>query len=271
MSISVVFIIKNGIKQGYCFWESLQSCLPFADELIISDGHSDDGTFEYLMKFAKKYRSEVSTIMYQDEWEEVSYHGEVISMVSQRAINHASKEWVYYLQADEIIPPETADYIKDFADKDAFGSEDSGGYNSLGFPFWHFIRQWQPSQEGYRSAVRMVRNGCGYLKGDAWTFTGDDIVPTYDSLCPKPIFHFAWCFPKQNDVKDIEHSKLYQNFPCYQEKAKKAMKSLESDLEPYPRTDFDDFPELARRFVGKAMYELPDLGSWGEMIRKKRI
>ena len=103
----------------------------------------------------------------------------------------------------------------------------------------------------------MVRNGCGHLKGDAWTFTGDDIAPVYESAhCPKPVFHFAWIFPKQNDLKDIEHAKLYQNYPEYQEKMKSACKNP-SKPEPYPRTDFDDFPELARRFVGKAEYTLP--------------
>lgn len=255
MSISVVFVIKNAIKQGYCFLEALKSCLPFANEIIISEGCSDDDTMFYLKRFVRSYSYKAFMMLFQDKWEETSYHGEVIAKVSERAIKRASENWVYYLQADEVIPPETAEYIKNFADEDGFSSKDSGGYNSLALPFWHFDRQWEPSNKGYKAAIRMIRNGCGHLKGDAWTFTGDGIVPTYDSLCPKQIYHFNWVFPKQNNVKDIEHSKIYQNIPEYQERMKKACNNKE--VAPYPRTDFDDFPELARRFIGKAEYPLP--------------
>jgi hypothetical protein len=257
-SISVVFIVKNAISQGYCFWESLESCLPFADEIIISEGYSTDKTRIYLRRFMDTYSIRVPMLMYQSKWSEKSYHGEAITKVSEEAISRATKDWVYYLQADEIIPPETAEYIKHFADNDGFSSEDSGGYNSLALPYYHFLRSWSPSKEGYKNAIRMVKNGCGKLKGDAWTFTGDDIVPTYDSFCPKPIYHFAWVFPSSNDIKDIEHAKLYENLPEYQDKMKEACKRLHEEKHPYELTDFDDFPELARRFVGKAEYELPE-------------
>lgn len=258
MSISVVFIIKNAIKQGYCFWESLESCLPFADDIIISEGHSNDNTLKYIKKFRKKHKNEVDFDLFQDKWDETSYHGEAITKISEKAIKKAKGDWVYYLQADEIIAPETAQYIKDFANNDGFSSDSSGGYNSLSLPYYHFIRSWTPSQNGYKNAVRMVRNGCGYLKGDAWTFTGVDICPIYDSFCPKPIYHFAWVFSKQNDIKDIEHSKLYTNFPEYQEKMKKACQKP-AKLEPYPLDpNFDDFPDLARKFVGKVEYPLDD-------------
>ena len=259
MSISVVIVAKNIVKQGYCWYESLMSCLPFVDELVISEGYSKDQTLCYLEKFLEPLCSQKKIVMVQYKWPEKSYHGEAIAVVSEEAIKRPKCDWVYYLQADEIIPPETAEYIKNFADNDGFSSDKSGGYNSLALSFSHFIRSWEPSKEGYKNAIRMVRNGCGHLKGDAWTFTGDDIVPTYDSFCPKDIFHFAWVFPKQNDIKDIEHAKLYQNYPEYQEKMKKACQDINSPKFPYPRTDFDDFPELARRFIGKAEYPLPEV------------
>lgn len=245
MSISVVFVVKNAIKQGYCFQESLLSCLPFADEIVISEGYSDDDTMKYLKRFAE----DNDAMLFQDEWEE-SYHGEVIAKVSERAIAKATCKWIYYLQADEIIPPETAQYIKEISD--------DYEHASIAFPFYHFIRSWEPAKTAaYHEAVRMVVRGCGSLKGDGWTFDGD-ICPIYPAdACPKPIYHFAWVFPKQNDIKDIEHAKIYKNVTEYQEKMQKACQNP-SELQPYPRTDFDDFPELVRRFVGKAEYPLDD-------------
>ena len=253
MSISVVFVVKNAIKMGYCFWESLQSCLPFADEIIISEGYSDDDTKHYLRKFIDIYNMRVSVLLYQHKWPEKSYHGEAITVVSEEAIKRAKCDWVYYLQADEIIPPETAEYIKKISE--------STLYNSVEFPFYHFIRSLVPSKNpAYKNAIRMIRKGKGHLKGDAFTFTGMNLLPTCPYYeCPHKVFHFAWIFPKQNNIKDIEHAKLYQNIPEYQEKMKKACQNLNQKQEAYPLGDFDDFPELARRFIGKAEYPLPEV------------
>ncbi len=252
MSISVAFIIKNGIKQGYCFWESLQSCLPFADEIIISEGHSEDDTFKTLLSFESKYKSLLPINIFQDKWEDNSYVGEVIARVSERAIKKATCDWIYLLQADEIIHEDLAFCIKKISG--------SSQYNSVNFPFFHFIRSWEPYKNpAYKNAIRMIRrNKNCHLKGDAWTFS--QINPVYPAnLLPKPIFHFGWVFPKQNDIKDIEHAKFYQNITEYQDKMKMACRRFKQPKTPYPRTDFDDFPKLARRFIGAAEYTLPDI------------
>ena len=248
-TVSVVFIIKNGLKNGYCFWESLQSILPICDELIISDGYSDDGTYEALLKFKDKYKS-VNINLYQDKWEEKSYHGEVIAKVTQRAIEKATKDYTLNLQGDELYHESTISYLKDII-KDKH-------YNSVSLPFYHFIKELRPSSGAYKEAIRVVRNGKkAKLKGDAWTF--EPIEPVCPSnLCPKKVYHFAWIFPKNNDIKDIEHYKIYENYPCYKEKMQEALKNLKNEKKPYPMTEFNDFPELARRFIGEVEYKLPE-------------
>jgi hypothetical protein len=250
MSISVVFIIKNGIKNGYCFWESLLSSLNFADELIVSEGYSEDKTYDYIKEFVRRYKDDIKINLFRDEWEKESYHGEVISKVSERAIVKARCDFTYLLQADEVIADETAQYIVKVSKIEDI--------NSVCFPFYHFLRSWVPSKGGYDKAIRMVRRGHGKLKGDGFTFFGNDLDPVYQSKnCPKPIAHFAWCFPNQNIVKDIEHYKIYTNITEYKEKMIKAAGMVGMELPPYPLGDFNDFPELARRFIGKAEYSLP--------------
>ena len=247
MSISVVTIIKNAIKQGYCFVDSILSTLPFADEIIISEGYSDDKTLSYLNRLSKKYDK---IKLFQDEWESVSYHGEVISKVSERAIKKAKGDWIFYLQCDEIIHEETSAIIRELCK--------SRNINSVSFPFYHFIRAWEPEKKpAYKDAIRLVKNKPGIsLSGDGWTFDGN-IYPIGYNLIPKPTYHFAWVFPEQNRAKDIEHSKIYTNIPEYTERMRKAC--VESIKNPYPRTDFDDFPELSRRFIGKYSYEIPEI------------
>lgn len=257
MTISTIFVIKNGINLGYCFWESLQSCIPFSDEIIISDGYSKDDTYKYLLRFSQQCQHDVS--LYRDEWDENSYVGEAISRVTEKVMKRANCDWIYLLQADEIIHEDLAHYIKEFSNNDQYGS--------ISFPFYHFIREWQPCKNpAYTKAIRMVRKSrCPSLKGDAWTFRDIDPVCPAEAM-PKPIYHFAWCFPKTNDLKDISHAQIYQNVTEYQSKMRAALKSqlASKSIEhhykiPYPRTDFDDFPILARRFVGEAEYSLPDI------------
>jgi len=250
MSISVVFIAKNVIKQGYCFWESLSSCLPIANEIIIGEGFSTDDTLQYLIKFKKYYKNKVKINLFQEKWPDKSYLGEAIKIVSQNAIKKAQCEYVYYLQADEVIHEQNIPFIKKIASEKK--------YNSVVFPFHHFTRAWEPSKEGYRSAIRMIRNiATIQLMGDAWSFEGDTEPSFGPDNVPKPVYHFNWCFSSHNDIKDIEHARLYVNIPEYQEKMKRALSTLNKKKEPYPLTKFNDFPKITKRFIGKAEYILP--------------
>jgi len=250
MSISVIFVIKNAIKNGYCFIEALQSCLPFADEIIISEGYSEDGTMDYLQKFLTK--SKVPVGIYQDRWEDKSYVGEAITKVSEINVDRATCDWVYLLQADEIIHEKLVACIKNVSNMPQ--------YNSVMFGFNHFIKAWAPDKNpAYKEAIRMVRRKSNpILKGDAWSFYV--AMPVYASnFLPQKIFHFPWVFPKTDDIKHIEHSNIYQNIPEYQEKMRMACRNLYTEKIPYPvDPNYDDFPELAKRFVGALEYTLPE-------------
>jgi len=249
MSISVIFAVKNALDLGYCFLESLHSCLSFADEIIISEGHSKDNTLQYLEKFKKKHDSIIPITLFQTDWEERSYVGEVITKVTEEAIKKASCDYILNLQADEIYHEDLGDSIKKIANM----SE----YNSVCFPFYHFIESWSPYKNpAYREAIRMVRrNRNPRLKGDAWSFFGVD--PVYPAqYISKPIYHFAWVFPKTNDTKHISHSNIYQNVVEYQEKMRNACRNIQKEKKPYLLGDFDDFPKLAKRFVGQAEYTI---------------
>jgi glycosyltransferase involved in cell wall biosynthesis len=48
--ISAFTVVKDALKQGYPFVESIASMLPICDELLVSDGFSKDGTYEILQK-----------------------------------------------------------------------------------------------------------------------------------------------------------------------------------------------------------------------------
>lgn len=247
MTISVVTIAKNIITQGYCFWESLESCLPIMDELIISEGYSTDETMLYLNKFKERH-SQIPIVLFQEKWPDMSYHGEAIADVSMSALKRSSKDWILYLQMDEVYHENLISFIKNL---------NLSKYNSVSFSFYHFLKSWSPSANpSYSEAIRMVRNNSKFsLKGDGWTF--EKVEPVCPSkLCPHKVYHFGSVFPKQNDVKDIEHFKLYQNIIEYKER----LKNIGKGKSIYPlNSSFGDFPELAKRFIGDAVYNPPYL------------
>ena len=48
MKVSGFSFIRDGVRLGYPFVESLRSALPVCDEFVIAVGKSDDGTLERL-------------------------------------------------------------------------------------------------------------------------------------------------------------------------------------------------------------------------------
>jgi len=256
--ISVCFVIKNGIRQGYPFWESLKSCLSFADEVVISDGYSDDGTLDVLKKFIEMHEDQAKFRLYLDDWNmHRSGCGEVIAAMSAINFRRCEREWVYYLQADEVLHEENSDFVRDIADNH------SEEFNSVIFRFAHFIHAWEPLPPGqaYDEAIRMVKNDRRIkFLGDAWTFTGA-IAPTCPAgLGPKPIYHLGWVFPKNCDVKSIEHAKLYAGRRDYQASAKRAKQNLAADQYATgfdANGTFSDYPAGVERLIGMVEYKLP--------------
>jgi len=259
--ISVCFVIKNGMINGYPFWESLTSSLPLADEIIISEGFSTDGTYEAILKFQKKYGQKVK--VFRCDWSKfVTEYGDVITKVSHEAMSHCSKNWIYYLQADEIIHPLNVGFLKKFVGRNP-------KFNSVCFSYNHFIGSWKPLPPGgaaYNQAIRMVKkSGLIYLIGDGWTF-GGQIHPTFGpNGIPKPVYHFGWVFPKNIDQKNIEQVKIYPSLPEYQKKAEGSRQRIVSGYRerkglPVPE-DYDDYPCGMKRLVGAFEYTLPLEGS----------
>jgi len=257
--ISVNFVIKNGVRQGYPFWESLKSCLDFADEVVISEGCSDDGTREFIDRFVKKYSDRCKFRIYEDDWEKYkSGRGELIAKISDINMRRCSYEWVYYLQADEVLHPENSNFIRSIA-------VDDSEFNSVSFRFAHFLGSWEPLPKNggaYNEAIRMTKNHAGiYFLGDAWNFTGKVAPICPAGLSPKPIYHLGWVFPKNIDHKKIGHAELYSNMKVYQQGIEECRKRIEDEHEYKPiekNGKFDDYPPSIRRLFGMVAYELPE-------------
>ncbi len=103
MEISLCMIVKDEEKK---LKEFLDHHMPLADELIIVDTGSKDNT----MKIAKSFTDKVFYVVWHDDF----------SAARNESIGHATKDWILWLDPDELIRTEDFKKIRSLIKKDAF-------------------------------------------------------------------------------------------------------------------------------------------------------
>lgn len=229
--ISGFMIVKDVLRQGYPFVESIASSLPICDEFLISDGYSQDGTYEVIQKIAR-LNSKVN--VFRDQWpnkKNVTVLKDVTNMLRVRCRG----DYIFSVQANEIIHEQSAPLIKAFPN--IFPQVDT-----FSFPFVQFLDKYKFA-EGFR--LRLAKNYSRIVaKGDAWTLGTSDQFnrakilrslirprrfyyylakgvefahanPSYDYLSramyiPNPIFRYWALFPKDFLEKSKRHGELFQ-------------------------------------------------------------
>lgn len=201
-------IIKNGVKNGYTFLESIRSIVDVADEFLISDGYSEDATYSYLEAAARKFKN---IKLYRDRWD-TSKHGEAIAIMTNKLKARADCDWIYNIQADEVIHEDFLPVLHQLK------NQRNPEYRSFAVKFLHFVGNFDyvETKPGYDVAVRLVPNvkEC-FVSGDGWTFEGD-IYPMGVIESP-PLFHFGWVYARNNIFKRKNQAEyIYQDVEVYQ-------------------------------------------------------
>ncbi len=267
MSLSCIMIIKNGIKNGYTFLESIRSIVDVADEFLISDGYSDDGTYDYLEEASKKF---TNIRLYRDHWD-VSKHGEAIAIMTNKLKARAKCDWVYNIQADEVIHES---FLPDLSN---LTSQKSNKYGSFALKFLHFVGDFchVETKTGYGVAVRLVPNIDGnFVADDGWTFRGE--TDPVGLINKPPLFHFGWVYAKNNIFKRKNQAeKIYTEQESYQNDYK-FCNEIEDKIEENPedylgwqrkmlasrkiRRYQGDYPKVALPLINKGnIHYEPDL------------
>ena len=155
MKISGFSFVRNGSKLYYPVVESIKSILPIVDEFIIAVGKGDDND-DTRDKIANINDPKVRII--DTEWEEAYFKRGIINAIqTDIAKKECSGDWLFYLQADEIIHEKYLDTIKNrceelLDDKDVEG---------LVFRYKHFWGDYNHYHNGhgwYPNEIRIVRN-----------------------------------------------------------------------------------------------------------------
>lgn len=161
MKVSGFSFIRDGVRLGYPFVESLRSALPVCDEFIVAVGRSDDGTLERLRALEEPKLRIVETT-----WNEACRsHGFVYGQQKMIAQYNCTGDWAFYLEGDEILHEDDQDNLRRamqhyLEDRDV---------EALAFDYFHFYgdaAHIHTSAQAYRKAARIIRNSLRSIAPD---------------------------------------------------------------------------------------------------------
>ncbi|MBK7104090.1 MAG: hypothetical protein IPH62_02260 [Ignavibacteriae bacterium] len=155
MKISGFSFVKNGVSLYYPIVESIKSILPIVDEFYIAVGKSSEGddTRERIEKIGDPKVKIIDTI-----WEEKYFKKGIINSIqTDIAMKKCIGDWLFYLQADEVIHEKYLSNIKNRCEELLEDKEVEG----LLFRYKHFWGDYHHYHNGhgwYPNEIRIVRN-----------------------------------------------------------------------------------------------------------------
>lgn len=104
--------IKDILTKGYPFVESILSALPLCDEFVISDGYSEDGTYEILEKLAEIH-PKIKLIRVKWNLDNKNrQNGKFLAETGNATMRFCKGRYIFYHQASEIIHEKSVNKIR---------------------------------------------------------------------------------------------------------------------------------------------------------------
>jgi glycosyltransferase involved in cell wall biosynthesis len=256
--ISGFSFVKNAIKFGYPLIESINSILPLVDEFVVACGDSDDGTTEVVESInSPKIRVIKST------WDLTQKEGgKIYSIETNKALAECKGEWLFYLQADEVIHEDDYKTIHDAINK----ARATIKCEAILLEYVHFYGDYKHigvGRQWYKREIRIIKNIPGLTSwGDAQGFRVKE-VSNYRKLnaiqSDARVFHYGWVRPPQKQFIKIHNTmKFYGG------------KEFELEEKPSEYFEYDSCYEV-KRFNGthpKLMYEkIAADSSWTNRVK----
>jgi len=193
MRISAYTTVYNGLFWFSTIEQTIRSALEFADEVIIVDGGSTDGTLNLIADM-------------NDDRIKVVFHPiskpDFLSSAERKnaGLEACRGDYCVLLDADEVIPEWYTYNIRDVIKRNP---------ETIAFHFstHHFYRSWNKIQTGtgwYQHKIYMIRNGLGIKHGpvkldrDNFVFHDDEPIDNLlrDIVMANiSVFHYGWCRP----------------------------------------------------------------------------
>lgn len=199
MRISGATIIRNGVKFGFPFVESIKSVLPLCFEFIVAVGKSEDATKPKIEGINDPRIKIIDTV-----WDDAKRAGgQVLSEQTNIALKNCKGDWIFYIQSDEAVNENDFEKIKNAVSK----ADKSDEIDGIIFDYLHFYGSYSTVQTGrnwYAQEVRLIKNNRGIVSfGDAQGFrkNGKKIKAIE---CGAKIYHYGWARPPEVMVQKVK-------------------------------------------------------------------
>lgn len=190
MKVSGYSFVRNGISNAYPLRESISSLLPLVDEYVVAVGQSDDTTLEVINSLNSPKIKVIETV-----WNEhMTDRGFVYGQQKMIAQYNCTGDWLFYLEADEVLHEKDLPIIR----RQLEAHHDVSEVEAIYFDFLHFYGS--PATlgiAGYRQAPRIIKSSVRSIAPDGLFFVVLDknkrgrYPVAVSAGCP--IYHYGHC------------------------------------------------------------------------------
>lgn len=236
LRLSGFTFLRNAVRLGYPFLESIKSILPLCQEFVVALGECNDDTPAQLERLGRE-EGEGKLRVLDMSWNAKASSGFVYAAQSMAALYNCTGDWAFYLQGDEVIHEEDHPKIVAALDRAHKDPRVEGLY----FDYLHFFGSGSTlacSPAWYRREVRIVRNtGLRIvMPSDAQYFTAIEGRRKLRYLKCLPadarVFHYGWA----------------RSTSCNSAKQKEACQYYHKDETVKPYSEID--PSIVKPFIG---------------------
>jgi hypothetical protein len=155
MKISGFSMGKNVSKLYYPVKESVESILPLVDEFVfaLGDSDEDDNTREQLLSIKSSKIRLIDTIWDIERYPRGMEHAHQTDIAKE----HCSGDWLFYLQADEVIHEKYLDVIEKRC-RELLDDKEIEGLLFDYIHFWGDYDHYCNAHGWYRNEIRIIRN-----------------------------------------------------------------------------------------------------------------
>ena len=215
MKISGFSFVRNGVKLYYPVVESIKSILPICDEFVIAigKGDEDDETRARIAAIGDPKIKIIDTV-----WEEQYYKKGVINgMQTNIAKEQCSGDWLFYVQADEVVHEKYLPVIKRRCEE-LLNVDEVDGLLFRYKHFWGDYNHYHIGHGWYPNEIRIIKN-----KPDIYSWQSAQSFRRYDyydnprqaegtrkinvARVEAEIYHYGWVRPPhlmQNKRKALD-------------------------------------------------------------------
>jgi glycosyltransferase involved in cell wall biosynthesis len=155
VKISGFSFVKNGVKLYYPIVEAIKSILPICDEFVVAVGKGDEDD-ETKARIAAINNPKIKII--DTEWDLKKYpRGMENAHQTDIAKEHCTGDWLFYLQADEVIHEKYLPIIENRC-KELAANKDVEGLLFKYKHFWGDYNHYHGGHGWYPHEIRIVRN-----------------------------------------------------------------------------------------------------------------